>query len=81
MQAKVRDHLRGLDSCGAPVAPSGMDVLVWMLNGGSRLAVRPSGTEPKLKLYALAKGETPEDTRAMAHKLALSAKQIIESIE
>jgi len=27
------------------------DVLIWELDGGHRIAIRPSGTEPKLKLY------------------------------
>ena len=76
----IRDHLRGQDSHGKPVTPAGMDVIVWMLEGGSRLAIRPSGTEPKLKLYALAKSETPENTRTLAHALAKDAKKTIESI-
>jgi phosphomannomutase len=27
------------------------DALIWELDGGDRIAIRPSGTEPKLKLY------------------------------
>jgi phosphomannomutase len=27
------------------------DMLIWELDGGHRICVRPSGTEPKLKLY------------------------------
>jgi phosphomannomutase len=41
------------------------DVLVYALEGGSRIIARPSGTEPKIKFYfdvceALAEGESPK---------------------
>ena len=34
---------------------SGSNVLEFRLSGGSRLLIRPSGTEPKIKIYALAR--------------------------
>lgn len=77
----VNDYLTGTDSGGTPVEPSGMDVLIWNLKGGSRLAVRPSGTEPKLKLYALARGSDENETEALARRLAEDAKRFIESIK
>ncbi|WP_341941704.1 phospho-sugar mutase [Microbacterium sp. LWH10-1.2] len=43
----------------APGAPSG-DVLRYRLADGSRVIVRPSGTEPKLKVYIDAKGDTAD---------------------
>ena len=42
---KVLDYSAGLE--GLPKA----DVLKFYLDGGTTLVVRPSGTEPKLKLY------------------------------
>lgn len=41
----VKDYISGID--GLP--PS--DVLKYSLSGGVSLVVRPSGTEPKLKVY------------------------------
>ncbi|MFF3029193.1 phospho-sugar mutase [Microbacterium sp. NPDC057944] len=57
--ASAEDLLRA-----APGAPSG-DVLRYRLADGSRVIVRPSGTEPKLKVYIDAKGDTA-DTAAQA---------------
>jgi phosphoglucomutase len=37
--------------------PAGMDVLGYTLSDGTLYLVRPSGTEPKLKIYILAKSE------------------------
>jgi len=41
---------------------SGSDVLGFHFEGGSKLLVRPSGTEPKIKFYMLAHGSTDEET-------------------
>jgi phosphomannomutase len=40
---------RGEPSFRPELPPS--DMLIWELDGGHRICVRPSGTEPKLKLY------------------------------
>jgi phosphoglucomutase len=39
---------------------SGSNVLYFELSDGTSFIVRPSGTEPKVKIYILASGETPE---------------------
>ena len=54
---KVLDYSLGLD--GLPKS----DVLKFLLEGGCSLVVRPSGTEPKLKLYL---SVTAEDAQAAA---------------
>lgn len=44
----------------APWLPAD-DVIVWHLAGGSRVLIRPSGTEPKLKVYVDLRLEDGED--------------------
>jgi phosphomannomutase len=69
---RARD-LSGSDAEAAGLPQS--DVLTYWLEGGSRLVVRPSGTEPKLKCYIEARAEVPEGgdlaaTRARAQTTA-----------
>ena len=52
----------------------GSDVLRYQLYDGTDLIVRPSGTEPKVKVYILAKGESKEDCQAKIAKYAVWAE-------
>jgi phosphoglucomutase len=45
------------------------DVLEWRLAGGSRVLVRPSGTEPKLKAYIFARDESKNAANALLDAL------------
>ena len=50
----VRDYLKGVRTCGGATEPTGLpasDVLYFELENGCWVCVRPSGTEPKIKLY------------------------------
>lgn len=50
----VRDYLKGVRICGGESEPTGLpasDVLYFELENGCWVCVRPSGTEPKIKLY------------------------------
>ena len=55
---KATDYLS--DDTGLPRS----DVLYYTLEGGDAVIVRPSGTEPKIKAYILAKGSSEEDAEA-----------------
>jgi phosphomannomutase len=45
--SSLQDLLFGPNPTGLPAS----DVFIFQLEGGQRITVRPSGTEPKLKLY------------------------------
>ncbi len=46
------------------------DVLAFFLEGGAKVIVRPSGTEPKIKTYYTAKAPTYEESTALEAKLS-----------
>lgn len=56
-----------------PLSLHGSDVLRLHLENGCRLVVRPSGTEPKIKLYILARGSTQAEALSAADACARSA--------
>ena len=53
------DYLEGVN--GLPKA----DVLEFNLEGGNQLIIRPSGTEPKIKVYLTAVGNEKEAERLL----------------
>lgn len=58
---EIRDYLSGrtVSAVGSrKLKLIGSDVLGYTLSDGTNVYVRPSGTEPKIKVYALARGET-----------------------
>lgn len=65
---KILDYSKGLD--GLPAS----NVLKFCFAGGSWIAVRPSGTEPKIKFYYCIRGES----RSQAQKLYESVQKSIE---
>jgi phosphomannomutase len=71
---KVDDLLTGVDDL-----PPG-DVLRFWLADGSRLIVRPSGTEPKLKLYLDVRGESPGDAQHRIQALADGARALLAEL-
>lgn len=62
--AKVLDYSQGLD--GLPKS----DVLKYLLEGNSSVVVRPSGTEPKLKVYISISAESMDAARVVDKKIS-----------
>ncbi|BDV30007.1 phospho-sugar mutase [Microbacterium terricola] len=59
--------------------PSGDVVRIW-LTDGSRLIVRPSGTEPKLKLYIDVRGDSSADADARLAATADGARALLDAL-
>lgn len=69
----VTDYLGG----GIGLIPA--DVLEFQLAGEAKLIVRPSGTEPKLKLYLSVKGSGEADALAALEQLAKAADTLVKA--
>lgn len=54
------------------------NVLAYKMAGGNGLIIRPSGTEPKIKAYITAIGESKEASQALAEKLISEADKFME---
>lgn len=61
---RVLDYAKGLD--GLPKS----DVLKFLLEGGSSVVIRPSGTEPKLKVYISVNGGSRGEAAEIEKKVA-----------
>lgn len=59
----------------------GSNVLRFDLEDGTAVLVRPSGTEPKIKVYILARGETAEQCAEKTERFAAWAKALPELIK
>ncbi|MDR6866281.1 phosphomannomutase [Microbacterium resistens] len=60
-------------------APAG-DVLRYRLADGSRVIVRPSGTEPKLKVYIDARAESAESARTAIGRLSDAVRALLDEL-
>ena len=67
----VLDYAKGIDSLPAS------DVLKFLLAGGSTLTVRPSGTEPKLKVYFSVSARDSAEASETTEQLTAQIEEII----
>ena len=68
---KVTDYKKSVET-GLPAA----NVLIYALEGGATVVVRPSGTEPKIKTYFTTLGKDLAEAQAQKDKLAEALKPI-----
>ena len=71
---RVDDLLTGVDEL-----PPG-DVLRYWLADGSRVIVRPSGTEPKLKVYLDVRGDSADDAAARIHAVTTAMRDLVDAL-
>lgn len=57
------------------------DVLKYYLDDGSWYAIRPSGTEPKIKLYIYSKAKTREESQAKVDLIEKVVRERMESVK
>ena len=69
---KVTDYQKP-EETGLPAA----NVLIYKLDNGETVVVRPSGTEPKIKIYYTTLGKNLEEAEAEKEKLAEALKPIM----
>ncbi len=79
----TRDYQAGTRTCMADgnkenMELSGQNVMYYELEGGTTFIIRPSGTEPKVKVYIMAKGDSKADAAKKVEELAAAAKEIVK---
>ncbi len=77
----VRDYLKGIRKEGDKEEPTGLpvsDVLYFELEKGCWVCVRPSGTEPKIKLYVNSNDKDESEARALNERLCSASKELMK---
>ena len=76
----VRDYLKGIRTENGQTEPTGLptsDVLYFELEKGNWVCVRPSGTEPKIKLYVNTNAPDQADAEALNETLSEASKALM----
>jgi len=77
----VRDYLAGIRTCGGQAEPTGLptsDVLYFELERGNWVCVRPSGTEPKIKLYVNSNAASQVEAEDVNARLREASEKLID---
>ena len=69
---KATDY-KNTEETGLPSA----NILIYTLEGGATVIVRPSGTEPKIKAYFTTLGKDLAEAKAQKDKLAEALKPVM----
>jgi len=72
---KLIDYQNGYEDIPAS------NVLRFYLDNGCWFAIRPSGTEPKIKFYFYTKMDTREEAQALAVKIREEVLAIVNAVE
>ena len=76
----VRDYLKGIRTEGGKTEPTGLpasDVLYFELENGCWVCVRPSGTEPKIKLYVNSNAKEKAEAEKLNRTLCEASQAMI----
>ena len=76
----VRDYLKGTRTENGVETPTGLptsDVLYFELEGGNWVCVRPSGTEPKIKLYVNTNAKDKEAAEKLNAELRAASEKLL----
>ena len=77
----VRDYLKGVRVADGKSEPTGLptsDVLYFELEGGCWVCVRPSGTEPKIKLYVNTNAKSQADAEKLNEELRAASEKLLD---
>ena len=77
----VRDYLKGIRVSEGKEEPTGLpasDVLYFELEGGCWVCVRPSGTEPKIKLYVNSNARDKEEAQRLSETLRQASEALMD---
>ena len=78
----TRDYMPGTrtrmaDGSTEQIELKGQNVMYYELEGGTTFIIRPSGTEPKVKVYIMAKGDSKAAAAEKVEALSAAAKEIV----
>ncbi len=77
----VRDYLKGVRVADGKEEPTGLptsDVLYFELEGGCWVCVRPSGTEPKIKLYVNSNARDKDEAQRLNEALRVESEKLLD---